>query len=229
MNIVVVGAGAVGISIAKELVGNDHEVTLIDWSPEAIRVAEVPEADWTLADACSPSALEEAGVRSSDAIVAATGDDKVNLIVSLLAKTEFAVPKVVARVNDPGNEWMFTSNWGVDVPTSTPRVMAALVEESVTVGMAVRLFSIGNASVVIYTFVVPPASPMLGTDAVAVHWPQGLFLSAVVRDGQAYTPSEISDLRTDDELLLLVGADDTEQVVILERMFAPVEGDAAEY
>lgn len=220
MIIIVVGAGAVGVSIAKELIVNGHDVTLIDRAPEAIHVADVPEADWTLADACSPSALEEAGARDCDAVVAATGDDKVNLIVSLLSKTEFAVPKVVARVNDPGNEWMFNSNWGVDVPTSTPRVMAALVEESVTVGLAVRLFSIANASVVIYTFVVPQDSPMLGIDPFGFEWPRGLLLSTIVRGGRPFLPSNVSDFRAGDELLLLVGADDTAQTEAMERIFA---------
>ena len=82
--------------------------------------------------------------------VAATGDDQVNLVVSLLAKTEFGVPRVVARINRAENEWLFTEQWGVDVAVSTPRLMAALVEEAVTVGDLVRLmtFRRGEANLV---------------------------------------------------------------------------------
>jgi trk system potassium uptake protein TrkA len=89
-------------------------------------------------------------LESCDVVIAATGDDKVNLVVSLLAKTEFAVRRVVARVNDPRNEWLFTANWGVDVAVSTPRLLAALVEEAVAVGDLVRLltFRQGQANLV---------------------------------------------------------------------------------
>ena len=111
---------------------------LIDQEPEAIKVAAVPDAEWLLADACEITTLEEAGLADCDVVVAATGDDKVNLVVSLLAKTEFGVPRTVARVNNPKNEWMFDEAWGVDVAVSTPRLMTALVEEAVSVGDLVR-------------------------------------------------------------------------------------------
>ena len=101
----------------------------------------MPEADWLLADACELSSLEEANIDSCDVVIAATGDDKANLVTSLLAKTEFGVPRTVARVNHPKNEWLFNDFWGVDVAVSTPRLMCALVEEAVTVGDLVRLLT----------------------------------------------------------------------------------------
>lgn len=130
MKTVIVGAGSVGRSIAREMVSKGHEITLIDRLPEAMKIASVPEADWLLADACELSALESAEVSLADVVVAATGDDKVNLVVSLLAKTEFGVPRVVARVNNPKNEWLFDEAWGVDVSVSTPRIMTALIEDA---------------------------------------------------------------------------------------------------
>ncbi|MGV7710878.1 NAD-binding protein, partial [Mycobacterium kansasii] len=89
----------------------------------------VPEAHWRLGDACEISLLEAEELHTFDVVIAATGDDKANLVLSLLAKTEFAVPRVVARVNDPRNEWLFDDAWGVDVAVSTPRMLASLVEE----------------------------------------------------------------------------------------------------
>ena len=97
MKIVIAGAGSVGRSVALELLDHGHDVTLIDKKPDQLRVASVADAEWILADACSPEALSEAGVRDADVVLAATGDDKANLVISLLAKTEFAVPRVVAR------------------------------------------------------------------------------------------------------------------------------------
>ena len=137
----VAGAGKVGRAIARELVGNGHEVLLIDKDAELARPGVVDGAGSLLADACEVSALDEARLAECQVVVAATGDDKVNLVVSLLAKTEFGVPRVVARVNHPKNEWMFDESWGVDVAVSTPRMLSALVEEAVSVGDLVRLFT----------------------------------------------------------------------------------------
>ena len=132
MRVAIAGAGAVGRSIARELIDNGHQVLLIDKSPSAIRPERVPNAEWLLADSCELSSLEEAQLDKCDVVIAATGDDKANLVTSLLAKTEFGVPRTVGRVNHPNNEWLFTEAWGVDVNVSTPRIMSALVEEAVT-------------------------------------------------------------------------------------------------
>ena len=115
MRVVIAGAGSVGRSIARELLGNGHQVLLIDKDADDVQASRVPEASWLLADACELAALEEARLEESDVCVAATGDDKANLVLSLLAKTEFGVPRTVARVNNPKNEWMFDESWGVDV------------------------------------------------------------------------------------------------------------------
>ena len=138
MRVVIAGAGSVGRSIANELLAADHEVTLIDKQPSAMRVASVAEAEWLLADACELSTLTQAKLEECDVIVAATGDDKVNLVVSLLAKTEYGVPRTVARVNNPKNEWMFDESWGVDVAVSTPRMLSALVEEAAAAAAVAR-------------------------------------------------------------------------------------------
>ena len=107
---------------------------LVDHNAAEVQPSRVSDASWLLADACEISALHEAGLENCDVVVAATGDDKANLVVSLLAKTEFGVPRTVARVNNPKNEWLFDEGWGVDVAVSTPRLMTALVEEAVSVG-----------------------------------------------------------------------------------------------
>src|SRR6478609_7510485 len=134
MRVAIAGAGAVGRSIARELIGNGHQVLLIDKNPGSIKPERVPDAEWLLADCCEMSSLEEARLDRCDVVIAATGDDKANLVTSLLAKTEFGVPRTVGRVNHPNNEWLFTEAWGVDVNVSTPRIMSALVEEAVTAG-----------------------------------------------------------------------------------------------
>ncbi|MDF2847374.1 MAG: TrkA family potassium uptake protein, partial [Oerskovia sp.] len=189
MHVVIVGAGSVGRSIARELLSHDHEVMIIDKQPAAMRVAQVADADWLLADACELSTLAEAKVDECDVIVAATGDDKVNLVVSLLAKTEFGVPRTVARVNNPKNEWMFDESWGVDVAVSTPRIMTSMVEEAVAVGDLVRIFTFHQSGADILELTLPPDSPLIGTRVGQVDWPQDTVLAAIVRGTQPIAPS----------------------------------------
>src|SRR6202020_2971264 len=125
MRVAIAGAGAVGKSIARELLENGHEVLLIDKNPRSIKVDSVPRAEWLLADACEITSRDDPGLQRDNGGICATGDDKANLVVSLLAKTEYGVPRVVARVNHPKNEWLFNESWGIDVAVSTPRLMSA--------------------------------------------------------------------------------------------------------
>ncbi len=203
MRVAIAGAGAVGRSIARELIENGHKVLLIDKEPASIRPERVPDAEWLLADSCELSSLEEARLETCDVVIAATGDDKANLVTSLLAKTEFAVPRTVGRVNHPSNEWLFTEAWGVDVNVSTPRIMSALVEEAVTVGDVVRLFTFrqGNANLVEMT--LPSDSPYIGKPCGLIPWPENCRLVTILRDGLVYTPDGEQPLEIGDELLFV--------------------------
>ena len=134
MRIGIAGAGNVGRSVAQELLDDGHKVLLIERERRKFEPHVVPDADWLFADACEVATLEEAGVQTCDVLIAATGDDKANLVVGLLAKSEFGVPRVVARINEIRNEWLFTQAWGIDVAVSTPGAMVAGVEGAIDVG-----------------------------------------------------------------------------------------------
>lgn len=207
MRIAIAGAGNVGRSIAAELVENGHKVLLIDRDPRAIKSDTLPQADWLLADACELTSLEEANLDSCDVAIAATGDDKSNLVHALLAKTEFSVPRTVARVNHPKNEWLFTEDWGVDVAVSTPRLMSALVEEAVSVGDLVRLFSFNQGRADLVEMTLPPASPCIGHRIGDLTWPGDVVLVAIIRDGHAQAPDVDGSLESGDELLFVTAQD----------------------
>ncbi|MGI9085262.1 MAG: potassium channel family protein [Aeromicrobium sp.] len=203
MRVAIAGAGAVGRSVALELVDNGHQVLLIDKTPAAIRSDLVPDAQWLLADACELSSLEEAELESCDVVIASTGDDKANLVISLLAKTEFSVPRTVGRVNHPGNEWLFSDSWGVDVSVSTPRMMSALVEEAVTVGDLVRLFTFRQSNTNLVELTMPDDSPFIGHRVADVPWPDDVVLVAILRDNAIQTPDSDRSLESGDELLFV--------------------------
>ena len=203
MRVVIAGAGSVGRSIARELVAAGHEVLIMDRSPAAMRIAQVPDADWQLGDACDLGALEEAQVSGADVTVAATGDDQANLVISLLAKTEFGVPRTVARVNNPRNEWLFDGSWGVDVAVSTPRVMTSMIEEAVSVGDVVSVFTFNKSGSQIFEITLPTELPVIGRLVGSVDWPQDVILAAMVRDGRPFHPSNDDTFEAGDELMFL--------------------------
>ncbi|MEV4614490.1 TrkA family potassium uptake protein [Kitasatospora sp. NPDC049258] len=212
MRVAIAGAGAVGRSIAGELLENGHEILLIDKNPNSISVERVPMAEWLLADACEITSLDEAALQRCHVVIAATGDDKVNLVVSLLAKTEYGVPRVVARVNNPKNEWLFNESWGVDVAVSTPRLMSALVEEAVSVGDLVRLmrFSQGNANLVELT--LAGDAELVGTRVGDVEWPVDTALVSIIREGRVLVPGKDDTLEGGDELLFVAAQEREEEL-----------------
>ncbi|GAA4898657.1 trk system potassium uptake protein TrkA [Stackebrandtia albiflava] len=203
MRVAIAGAGNVGRSIAGELVGNGHQVLLIERSPAMFKPNRVPDAEWLLADACELASLQQAMLHSCDVAVAATGDDKVNLVMSLLAKTEFAVPRVVARVNRAENEWLFTDQWGVDVSVSKPRLLAALVEEAVSVGDLVRLMSFRQSQANLVEITLPPHAPHVGSTVRQVDFPPDTALVAILRGRRVIPPSPDDTLEAGDELVFV--------------------------
>jgi trk system potassium uptake protein TrkA len=207
MRVAIAGAGNVGRSIAAELISNGHQVLLIEREPRAMKVDTVPDAEWLLADACELETLVQARVQTCQVVVAASGDDKVNLVVSLLAKTEFGVDRVVARVNHPKNEWLFNESWGVDVSVSSPRLLAAVVEEAVSVGDLVRLLTLQKGAANLVELTLAPDASQVGTCVGQVPWPADSALVAILRDGQVIVPTPDACLEGGDELLLVATAE----------------------
>ena len=225
MKIVIAGAGSVGRSISRELISHGHRVALIDRSPEAMRIASVPEADWHLADAGDIDVLTEAGVGDCDVMVAATGDDKTNLVVSLLSKTEFGVPRVVARINNPKNEWLFDEAWGVDVSVSTPRIMTSLVEEAVSVGSLVPVFSFHQSGALMHELTLPDDSPVIGELVSEIPLPPHTVLAAILREYRPINPDGDERVERGDELIFLTATEGEGTLGEIPLIFSP-EDDA---
>lgn len=225
MKILIAGAGSVGRSIARELISHGHEVTLVDRSPEAMRIASVPDADWQLADACDVDALAASGAGDADVVVSATGDDKANLVISLLCKTEYAVPRTVARVNNPKNEWLFDETWGVDVSVSTPRIMTALVEEAVSVGSLVSVFTFHQSGAHMHELTIPDDSPAVGELVSEVELPPHTVLAAILRDYRPINPDRDERFERGDELIFLTAREGESALAEIPEIFAPDEAD----
>ena len=207
MKVAIAGAGKVGRFLAEDLADNGHDVQLLDSNEDL--VAALPPIEgvrYVTADACEVSSLKAARFDEMDVVVATTGDDEDNLVISQLAKQEFAVPRVLARVNHPKNHWLFNEMWGVEVAVSTPQLLAALVEEAVSVGMLVRLLQFDGGHTRLMEVTLDEDSPVIGTQFGAVVLPRGAAVVALVRDGHVVVPRPDSPLDVGDEVVLLVSA-----------------------
>jgi trk system potassium uptake protein TrkA len=212
MRIGIAGAGAVGRSVARELIGDGHRVLLIERNPAHYEPASVPEAEWLLADACELSALQECGIEICDVVIAATGDDKANLATALLAKAEFGVARVVARVNNARNEILFTEGWGIDVAVSTPRAMVAAVEGAIDVGHLVPLMGLRRGQASLTKLTLPEDNPLIGQQICDIALPEGAALVAVQRGDAVILPTAADALQAGDEMLFAAVSGMDEQV-----------------
>jgi len=213
MHVAIAGAGNVGTSIASDLKDAGHDVLLIEQDPDLVaKLRPSLDVRWYEGDACEVSTLQNAGLADADVVVAATGDDEDNLVVSLLSKMEFAVPRVVARVNHPKNRWLFNETWGVDVSVSTPHLLTALVEEAVSVGALVRIlqFSEGEARLVEVT--LADESPAKGRPLSELDLPRDATIVAVIRQRRVVVPRGDTVLYPHDEVIALV-TDESEEPV----------------
>ena len=203
MKVAIAGAGNVGQYIALDLRQGEHDVLLIEQDPDLVAILrDRMDVRWFIGDACEPDTLRDAHLDEFDVVVAATGDDEDNLVISLLAKQEFAVPRVVARVNHPSNQWLFDGAWGVDVSVSTPHLLAALVEEAVQVGTLVRLLQFQDARLVEVTLTAD--SPALGIAIADLGVPRDATIVAVIRERHVIVPRGETTMLPNDEVLALV-------------------------
>lgn len=209
MRVIVVGAGRLGTQFAAVLTGAGNEVTLVDQDP-AVLAAVTGTA--LVGDGCEPTVLEEAGAHAADMLVAATGEDEDNLVVSLLAKRQFGVARVVARINDADNTWLFDDRWGVDVAVPSAAPLISLMEEATGALDTVALLRLGRAGVNVIETVIDEHSAAAGHPLGDVALPAGCVVAAVVRDGQPSVPGPAFMLRPGDELLVVAHSTTDTQV-----------------
>jgi trk system potassium uptake protein TrkA len=213
IRIAVAGAGNVGSFVAEDLSAKGHDIVVIEQDPAVIEIVK-PELDvsWVKGDACELYTLDAAVLSSCEVVVAATGDDEDNLVISLLAKQEFAVPRVVARVNHPDNQWLFTESWGVDVAVSMPHLLTSLVEEAVSIGDVVRLLNLEQGKVALLEVTLDEGSPAGGKTVGELRLPPDCTIVAIVRERHVVTPGDETPLQVGDEVMALAAPEAEEDL-----------------
>jgi trk system potassium uptake protein TrkA len=204
MNVLIVGAGKSGVYLAEKL-RHGHKVTMIDIRPDRAEwvAKHMPDVNMVRGDGCEPSVLDRAQTGQSDLVVAMTGDDEDNLVVSFLAKTTHSVPRVVARTNHPKNEWMFTKQWGVDVAVSTANVVYSLIEKEVSLGDVITLMGLSAENMVIDNITLQADAEAVGKSIQELNMPKSSHIMAVISNGGVVVPRGDTVLNTGDEVLII--------------------------
>lgn len=204
MNVVIVGAGRLGQQAAHLLVATGHTVTVVDRDRARLEQLGSEHLHRVVhGDACEPDVLEKAGVLTADLLLAATGEDEDNLVVALLAKRQFGVRRVLARVNDPDNTWLFDTRWGVDVALSAEAPLVSLIEEAAGAADTIGLLRLAAAGVTLLETHLTTHSSVAGHRLTDLTLPPNTVVAAVIRDGNPTVPNLDYQLQPGDRLLIV--------------------------
>ncbi|MFV0527550.1 MAG: potassium channel family protein [Lachnospiraceae bacterium] len=219
MNIILVGGGQVGSYIAHLLLENGCDVTIIEQRKSVLEklYAELPREVVLEGDGTSPKALKKAGIANADVLVAVTGADETNLVSSTIAKFEFAVPRVIARVNNPKNKWLFNESMGVDVEFSQANILAHLVVEEIDLKNMITLLKLNKGENSIISLTVEHGSSAVGRAIKELEIPNDSILIAIDRNNEIVIPRGDTVVEEQDHILALTNEKDE---VELSAVFA---------
>jgi len=206
MRVLIVGGGKVGSHLASLLLADGYEVCVVENRSSVLSrlYRELPTEVVMDGDGTQMSVLEQAGIRSSDVLVAVTGDDEVNLAVAMMGRFIFNVPRIIARVNNPRNAWLFTPEAGVDVALDQSDLLAKLIAEEMSLGDMMTLVRLRRGELAIVTEKLEPGAKAEGQRIADLPLPPDCLVMAVVRGDEILVPRGETVLRPGDEVLALV-------------------------
>jgi trk system potassium uptake protein TrkA len=221
MKVVVVGGGNTGSHLAKILIRDGHTVRVIEERPAVLEKLgqEISQESIINGDGSSPVILEKAGVQNAQVLVAATGSDETNLVITSLGKFEFNVPRVIARINNPKNAWLFTADMGVDVSLNQAEILASLSAEEMSINDMMTLAKLRRGKYSLVEEKIAPNSPVIGIAIKDMPLPQNCVISGIIRRGEIVLPRGITTLEEGDEVLALV--DDTAREQLAKFLTRP--------
>jgi len=217
MFVIIVGGGKTGSQLASQLLSGGHQVKLIEDRPlilERLR-EELPSEVVVAGDGSSPSVLESAGIEHAQVLAAVTGEDEDNLVITTLGRFEFGVPRIIARVNNPKNVWLFTPDMGVDVALSQSDILAKLIAEEMSLGDMMTLLKLRKGEYSIVEEKVDPQAVVVGKALRDIDLPPQCVFVAVIRKGQLIVPNGNTELAPVDEVIALVHASQTSRLAEL--------------
>jgi trk system potassium uptake protein TrkA len=217
MYVIIVGGGRTGAQLASKLLEEGHQLRVVENRPSVLErlVIEMPESVVVAGDGSSPGVLEEAGIQRAQVLAAVTGADEVNLVVTTLARFEFNVPRIIARVNNPKNAWLFDAEMGVDVALNQADILAKLIAEEMSLGDMMTLLKLRKGEYSIVEEKVHPTAVVAGKALHEIKMPPESVIVAVLRKGLLIVPRGDTRLQPVDEVIALVHAAHVKEMAIL--------------
>jgi trk system potassium uptake protein TrkA len=214
MKVIIVGGGKLGAYLTSLLLNQGHEVKLIEVRLHQLENLEydLPKSSLILGNGTDPVVLKGAGIGAADVLAAVTGADEINLMVAAIAREEYAVPRILARIKNPKNTWLFTPEMGVDVALNQAELMAALVEEELSLGDMMTLLKLNQGQFSLIEEKVHPFSPGVGKTIRELGLPTDCAIVAIIREGQLIIPHGSTRLMKEDEVLAIIHADELQEL-----------------
>lgn len=206
MYVVIIGGGRTGSRLASLLVGQSHEVRVIENRPNALTNLhrELPTELIYEGDGTDPQVLEAVDIRRAGVLVAVTSQDADNLVAASLARQYYGVKRVIGRVNNPRNAWLFTPAFGVDVGLDQADIIAKLVEEEMSLGDMMTMLKLRRGRYSLVVEKISPAAPAVGMAIRELPISQNCIISGIIRHGEIVLPRGATVLEDGDEILALV-------------------------
>jgi len=217
MYIIIVGAGNVGYYLAKTLMNAGHEVLLIERDKRRCALLQDELGEMVMRGRGDEiHTMREAGADRADIVVACTGDDEDNLIISQIAKWYFNVPRTVARINDPRNESIF-QQLGIDATVSSTNIIYHLIEQEIETGEIIPLAALKRGNIEIVDVELSNRSPVVGRRIQDLPLPPDALIVCIIREENAVLPHADTELKPGDSVIALVSAQNEPQ---LRKVFA---------
>lgn len=212
---IIVGGGRVGSYLAKSLLEDGHRVSIIEKREEILEKLhkEVSDAAIIEGDGSDPEILEKAGANKADLLAAVTGLDEDNVVIGQLAKYTFKVDRVVARVNNPKNEWLYTPQWGIDVAVSAVHIIAKIIQEEATLGDIITLLKLKKGAISLIELNISDAAKSVGKSLKELPLPpETALITAILRDGKIIVPKGETVIQANDQILALSTVENEEKL-----------------
>jgi len=217
MFVIIVGGGRTGAQLARTLLTEGHQVVLVEERPQIIDrlCQELPENVVIQGDGSSPTVLEKGGIRQAQVLAAVTSEDEANLVIATLGRFEFGVPRIIARVNNPMNAWLFTSDMGVDVALNQADILAKLIAEEMSLGDMMTLLKLRKGEFSIVEEKVHPEAAVAGKALKEIQLPSQSRVVVILRKGNMIIPEGSTILQPVDELICIVHSSNLKELANL--------------
>ena len=208
MFVVIAGGGRTGAQLANLLISQDHEVRVIDDRKNVLEQIhhDLPTEAIFEGDPLEMQVLEQAGIQRADVLAACTTRDDVNLTICYLARTNYNVPRTIARVNNPRDAWLFDKKFNVDVAVNQAEILASLIQEEMSLGDMITLLKLRRGNYSLVEEKIPEGARAIGMAIKDLGLPEHVVIAAIIRKGEVIVPRGITTFEAGDEVLAVTDA-----------------------